>query len=295
MDTPSPLKTLEISHIWSVALSGEHKYLLIGDSDHRDHSFLKVVTAAYPLFARRGISGLANEHPFNDLDSVASAFNQASWWDKLSGADIRQVHNGLRYYSLGWDKSEADKEARRQLIAAQIIQGRRYGVPFHPISLLPDNPFEAFDNLSFATRQRLQTTYRYLQRFGQRPQFYDNCDSLWWLDHAYIRQVEQRRDRENFALDRDHARVIEALAGQGDRLAIKYGAGHFRGAQSDGIDAFLPQDQQVYVLLANQSTQFAIHPSAGKRNPDFIVRTDLNEGWVMPSAIDRGLWPQPAP
>jgi hypothetical protein len=57
------------------------------------------------------------------------------------------------------------------------------------------------------------------------------------------------------------------------------------------MDAHLPRGECVSVVIANNET-LQIMQSMAAPAPDFILRTDLRSGWVMPGAINKGLWPK---
>lgn len=281
--------------LWQAVAASDRRYILIGDGDHRDHDIPRALTEGLPHLGAQKVRALAMESNFDTLGRICERFNAASEDPYFPLLEQKILRAALSCIATNWDKTPERLAARQEIMFNQFVTAHDHGLRLCPISTLNHGPYDLLSDVSEETRERLEKTERYLlENDGRWPAFYEKNPMLHKLDITLMTQAHDQMNKKNLGMDVERAMIVKSLASQNGRVAVYFGAGHFRGVQSTGIDGNLPAREQVYVLIAAQAAIFSYIEQISTRQPDFILRLDKKEGHVMQAAVTRGLWPAAA-
>lgn len=280
------IANLRPREVWEHVASSNKQYILIGDGDHRDPSIPAHVAPVVSLLAFDGMKYLGLEWQKLRYQGIIDNFNNASQSSREAKADLREINTQFTIFPLPESGGNASvSEKFRACNCALLYTARRHGVKLAAL-----NDMRSFDEMmpdeSEQQRERFMRAYRHYYNHEELPGWLGvgEAEKLVRYTNAYIDY--------NLSLDATRARDFKVIVGP-DRGGLMFGSRHFRGMNSNGIDAFLPESKIAYVLLGASETVQRHLENERKlaiRQPDFVIATDLALGWATPSAVRHGLF-----
>lgn len=286
----NPLAVISPPRLWRAALAGRERYVLIGDANHMQHDILRALTQSFDTLARFGVTGLGTECGYQGWGPLIERFNKASWWQRQTGEDMRELRAQLQRYSTPWDITEADRQSRRLLWKEQILTAREKGITLYPLNAISHTLTDYLPELDEAGKERFRRAQLHRGQKGSWPEEYLKAPLLRQLHTHFTELAQKRLLRANDELDFDRGMAMRSLSAQHPRLGVFFGAGHFASSAQLGLNTVLPVQEQVHVLITDGTTNDLLR-NRKCLPPHFILRTDRQEGWVMPAAQHKGLWP----
>lgn len=292
MKFPEPVAMLSPAVMWHAALSGPQKFVLLGDCCHSDARILNEVTQAVPTLRRYDVGVLANECSPKIYSPIIEAFNTAGQQSRDKGEDVVTLKLRLACLNHGVGDLESPKNKALQKADFDFLVAARGQIQVHGIQFIPTfcGP-DLLEGITPETRARLLATERYMTEHGDIPPIYQQNPALAAHDTGLIAKADNLLRKVNFDMDRERAQMFETIARPHKRAALFYGAGHFRGVGQNGIDAFLPTQQQVLIYISNADGMRGLDMQPSIAPPDFFLRVDEGRAYVQPSAIKKGLYP----
>lgn len=289
---PEPLYTVlgPVSPLamWEAIAASKAQYILVGDSNHLDPAIKENFVPVMAMLADAGVRHLALEWPDDPYKDIIGAFNAAGAKKRKDTAGLQELVTRFMINPVPASDGNASVAKRhRNANAALVFAARQNGVQIATLNrdMLEISDFMSRESLQ--VRERLTQGYRHYYMHGTLLADFTQPETDTLMKHAY--------DHLQYNLSLDNSRARHFMhAAQHERAAIVFGALHFRGANGDGIDAFLPQNRVAYVLMG-ESDFLQQHrynnDDLPQRTPDFVVATDLKLAFVTTEARKNGLIP----